>query len=781
MASPAGRQYLRKKILDSQPSAEKTADRVQPLPASARMTLEQLFAADKAELDEEEKDSGPSRLFTPHSKPSAQEELINFLPPALRPFLKRMEVGRRREREAAIIDKVGWKALRLLDLNPSALRSAAEKEAWRYGLRFPADDPQYQSADHRRGRDPKVWRSRLKKQVKKARTRIAQLVGAVGGVDVPGRPLYVSDYGIQEYDHELRQSYENMKDLRIVNVDDPAAQISMLDAHKRKKNKEMAKRRLLLDVHMVRADIVAARAIWITTTLDGEYHCNPTNSGGEVKRWNIDLGPDEAMKESQKRHHQTMCLLREQGVRSWGFWDAQAQQDSTPHRHLLAFVHDTEMTEKEVQTLLSDSVSDNVKSQIQASADKRVLEKARAVAVGFRNRFPGTYGCKAYVLGDSHPDFAPPHGKNGTEETAVSIMKYMSRYATRMATGFGEMTEVEGEEGASVPPSDEKRHAVWANERDARLHNWIGVDSQRAAMRVWDCIWKAADRGEIPDDPRMELAVSMMMLAQEHLQDLLVKKAELAEYLKGVELPDADEFVNESNRQLRVMQSAVSATAYHSAVAMGLWADQDLHIKERLWLKGQLDLAENEELPLPPIPIRQDRENVYGEEVRETTGIAAPIILKEGDSDSEPPSRADRGIGEILLTDAVGSWKLVRASDDTRQQIILKTGEWVIVDSETAKRMSDEVVQVRNDAAKRKQDEQNKRLEKVDEWKALRAAYAASEALDSMTENCVAEGKETIDLSSSPDGLSLIPIYPRIGPDGPPTGDFSLEGGPPES
>ncbi|WP_240000532.1 hypothetical protein [Rhizobium halophilum] len=123
-------------------------------------------------------------------------------------------------------------------------------------------------------------------------------------------------------------------------------------------------------------------------------------------------------------------------------------------------------------------------------------------------------------------------------------------------------------------------------------------------------------------------------------------------------------------------------------------------------------------LPLPPVPIRADRENVYGEEVRETIGIAAPIILKEGDSDSAPPSREERGFGELLLTDAFGAWKLVVASDDTQKQILLKTGEWIIVDRETAKRMSDEVIQARNDAVRRQQEEQNKRLEKVDELKA---------------------------------------------------------------
>src|SRR5690606_29185295 len=135
---------------------------------------------------------------------------------------------------------------------------------------------------------------------------------------------------------------------------------------------------------------------------------------------------------------------------------------------------------------------------------------------------------------------------------------------------------------------------------------------------------------------------------------------------------------------------------------------------------------QGDELPLPPVPIRADRENAYGEEVRETIGIAPPIVLKKGNSDSERPAREERGIGEILLTDASGAWKLVVASDDTKKQILLKTGEWIIVDSETAKRMSDEVIEARNDAARRQQEKQDKRLERVDELRALRAAYAAS-------------------------------------------------------
>src|SRR5690606_23969481 len=107
---------------------------------------------------------------------------------------------------------------------------------------------------------------------------------------------------------------------------------------------------------------IGARTVWITITLPGRFHSNPTNAGREVEEWDPMLGPDEQMKEMQHRHHQTMNLLRELGCRPWGFWTAQAQQDGTVHRHLELFVHDREMAEWEALALLDPEVSESVKT-----------------------------------------------------------------------------------------------------------------------------------------------------------------------------------------------------------------------------------------------------------------------------------------------------------------------------------------------------------------------------------------------------------------------------------
>jgi hypothetical protein len=731
--------------------------------------------------------------------------VADHLPEALAAFLRAMPPARRREREEAIIDKIGWDGLTLIDLEPHALITAANRRANQYADLHPKDDERFQTPEHRRLRDPKTWRRKLTKQARKARAYVEGAVGAVGGPVRPGRPLYVSDYSVRCYRADLRQSREHMERLRIVNMDDPTVQIPLIDAHHRKLEKEAAKRRLMLDVHLARAEAIGARTVWTTLTLPGRFHPHTSNEGSRAEEWNPEIGPDEAMQEMQKLFHQTMCLLREKGSRPWGFWDAQAQQDGTPHRHLPAFVHDRVMTDAEAATLADPETPDEEAERIRARSDARVLAEARTVADAFWLRFSSApaahrqdearradHGCRAYVIGDTHPHYAPPKGRDGTEETCASIVKYTARYATRLATGTADIHEAAGgkvsapDTAADSPASDLERHAAWATSRRARLHNWIGVASNRAPSRLWDAIWKAAERGEMPDDCRMELAVSHMIDAQDHMAEIVKVRAELRHLREEIaaarEHRTKKDEARESEQKAAIagleehardLSTAAARSAYHACLAMGIWPDRDLHATERLWLREQLDLDANQSLPLPPVPIREDRDNAFDETVRETVGVAAPVVVITGKTEDARPKRKELEAGQMVIDTEDGGWALVTASGEPLQRIILRNGTWKIIDRDKAQEMAEDAL-----GSTARAEQQGKG--KDEHHRAMQAAYRESREAETACENADAvssvpvrpnigmeddagtqESRPTVGIV--PASLSLIPTDPRIG------------------
>uniref|UniRef100_A0A9E7ZZI8 Replication endonuclease n=1 Tax=Bosea sp. NBC_00436 TaxID=2969620 RepID=A0A9E7ZZI8_9HYPH len=726
-----------------------------PRAAGAREIERQL-----GELDEEE--TSPRRV-------------ADHLPEALAAFLRAMPLARRREREQAIIDKIGWEGVNLLDLDPRALAASAETRARQYAESHPKNDERFQSPEHRRLREPKTWRRRLTKQARKARAYIEGAVGAVGGPERPGRPLYVSDYTMRCHRADLRQGREHMERLRIVKLDDPTVQIPLIEAHQRKLEKEAAKRRLMLDVHIARAEAIGARTVWTTLTLPGAFHPHASNEGKRADAWNPGLGPDEAMQEMQKLFHQTMCLIRERGARPWGFWDAQAQQDGTPHRHLPAFVHDRGMTPEEAAALADPDTPDEVAARIRADSDDRVLQEARTVADQFWRRFSSTpdsarqdearradHGCRAYVIGDADPRYAPPRDRNGNEETCASIAKYTARYATRLATGAMDLHEVAGVEGSVAgaaedrPASDLERHAAWATSRRARLHNWIGVASNRAPSKLWDAVWNAARRGEVTDDPRMQLAVIHMIDAQNDLAEVSRVRTELREMESEPPGDERDDRIRRLKDEVKGHSTAAAWSAYHACIAMGVWPDRDLHASERLWLREELGVVSGERLPLPPVPVREDRQNVFEETVRETVGVAAPVIVMIGSADDTRPKRKDLEPGQMVMDTEDGGWALVTASDDPLKRIILRDESWTIVDRDAAMEMARE-------ARERKQRTEGTRSEDHDRHRAMQAAYREIREVDvTVTSGDVKDTVGTVPATPAAP-LSLIPTDPRIG------------------
>lgn len=559
-----------------------------------------------AELDDEE--------FSPRS-------VAAHLPDDLATFLHTMPPVRRREREEAILNKVGWSGLKLIDLAPFMLAEVAEGRAASYALRFPIVDaegnPINRQPEHRRGRCAKIWRRRLKRQQNEALLYVEAALGAVGGPDAPGRPLYAADYSVGRHRDHVRQTEEALSKLLLVRVDDPTVRIPMLDVNERAKAKDAAKRRLLIDMHLARWKILGWYVCWITITLPGFYVPLATNEGRRQSEWNPMLGPAEAMAAIQDDHHRVLACLRDAGVRPSGWWNAQPQQSGTPHRHYVLAC--------------------------------RSLEDARAVCEGFRDKFSSRRdgddvqerGCRAYVLGDGHPAYQAPKGRNGKDETADSIARYAARYSTRYnASKPAEpINPMSGSDDSYAAPAtgmpaedttdaklahDAERFAAWKRLRRARTHTWLGLDSRRAPSELWDTLWANSGRLSVLDaesvtDPRMRLAMRHMRLSREHADNAVIARDGANACVMDDEVDLAER--NTALETARVESDSAGIEAWHAAVALGMWRDNDLDPAEREWLSGAIRELD----PLPPEPLRVTTETAYGDERSVIKGAVAAI------------------------------------------------------------------------------------------------------------------------------------------------------------
>lgn len=691
-------------------------------------------AEELAELDAEEAGRpGPLGFIPPRAADIAAEErdhtaVARFLPPELSPYLTRMHPARRREREQAIFAYVGWDGLELLGLGPALLAEKAAERARRYAYEYPRRDdggkPINQEPVHQKGRCEKWQRRRLVKKQTRALLYVEQALGAVGGPDMPGRPLYVSDYALTLHREQLRRTAEILEGLRLILVDDPTVQIPMAELNAKAKVADVTKRRLLIDALLRRFVDLGWHVCWITITLPGRYVANATNEGNRAEAWNPALGPQEALDALQGMHHQTMALLRERNVRPCGWWNAQPQQSGTPHRHIVVAC--------------------------------RTPDDARAVCDAFWQRFSSTPieerqevrkradpGCSAYVIGDNDPRYAPPRGKDGKKETAASIARYAARYSTRCEAAPSASAGAEhaaGQDTQHEQQGDEQeRFAAWKTRRRVRGHTWIGLDTARSPMETWDTLWANAMRTEdLPDDPRMALAIRLMRETQAHAENAADLRRSAAAMGFGKdrdnELTTAEE---ESDR--------AAFLAWHAAIAMGLWPDTDLDPTELDWLRNETMSRD----ALPPMPLRVTRETAYGEERNTVIGCVAPerrftlagrasvetllpIAERLGVAVQAPEDDSKLRARHVLtaLKDAgFGLWRRPdgsRAGFELSGEVLLRTEkEWKIVDTATAS----EMVAKAAAATKLAQFEQQEEAERRADAQAMRISDAASSRL----------------------------------------------------
>lgn len=727
---------------------------------------ERVLANDLSDLDREERgweewerhkpepsakiaplDFVPPKLAKEEREP---ERVAEFLPPELRPFLERMPAPRRREREEWILKKVGWEGLEILGLSPAALAAHAEDVAREYAKRWPSKnengEPINQEAEHRRGRDEKVQRKRARRAQSDALLYVEAAITAVGGRKAPKRPLYVSDYNLLLHRQHRQRTEQILGDLWLIREDDPSVRIPMLEVDRRARAAKAAERRTLIDMTLYRWRMLGWHVCWITITLPGEFVAHSTNEENRVSEWNPDLGPLEAMAAIQEDFHRVMCLLRERRIRPSGFWNSQPQQSGTPHRHILIAVP--------------------------------ALEDARAVCDAFRAEF-GTRkgeedgpdrGCNASVIGDDDPRYRTRKGKSGAEETPASVAKYSARYSTRQETGTGDG----GAESAAAESNEQARFEAWKRSRRARGHTWLGLDSQRSPIELWRTLWANAQRSDyVPHDARMALAMTHMRLVKKFTEAAMEAREAAKAFPK-----DDDDHLAEMDIAREASEQA-AREAWHASIALGMWPDADLDPVELEWLRGETASGAVAD-PLPPMPLREPRETVYGE--THNAFVGAVGIIRRSTLSSRLAGRAELfaaasalgfidALREKIREKREATWKKVgltatrrlffmaareagfglsRRPDETvavfdySGEILLKTEHsWLIVDTETAKAMVKE--------------------SEAPDWTEKRRTVEESRC----TPKATAEGKEEREDSWKAEErrnqLSVSPSYPRLG------------------
>lgn len=635
----------------------------------------------------------------------ADRQVVDYLPEDWAKALEGMPEKKRAEREEAILREVDWDGLRLLMAAPEEIVAMAETRAWQYRESHPTTDKDGNAINrdphHMRRRTDKWWRKKLARDQKDALMYVEAALGMVGGKSLPGRPLYASNHSVEVFDRHQLMTTTILGKLYLICKDDPNIKIPMIEIDKRARKAKAAEIRTLIDMLLHRWNALGWYVCWITVTLPGRYVCYSTNEENRVEEYDLKLGPKQAMAAIQDDHHRVLAVLRERGIRPSGWWNAQPQQSGTPHRHYILAVP--------------------------------TVEDARQVCDVFRDKFSSRKneengpdrGCAAYVIGDDDPKYKPRTGKNGREETPKTAAKYAARYSARLEEeseagdeegnggGNGGAGGAGGDVGGTADPGAEKkaaewkRYAAWKWLRGLRTMGWLGFDSQRSPVDLWRTHWNAAQRAEDdPSDPRMALAMRLMREAKNWTEAAVQARADAKQFPAGD--PDAVAALDEANEA----SDSAARSAWHAALAVGMWPDTDIDPVEWAWLQDEL---KDDADALPPMPYREDKKNDYGEIrqvirgaisvsekarlVRGGDPIAplfdAVLAAREAGATIKPPSGkltmkhigiALRKAGIKALARPGGSIALYQCDGE----IVLKTDKkWAIVDEKKAQEMQD--------------------------------------------------------------------------------------------
>lgn len=207
------------------------------------------------------------------------------------------------------------------------LVAAAER---RFGEPVPGDTPATQAA---RVRDAKYWRRFLTQRVRQARERLHLQLGLVG----KGGRQYCSDGAREHRQMQLKQQAEWLKTTVLRGtVGGRVIELPLEQVAKGPKQK-LAKLYAFIAAMNQLAEDTGLTVALLTTTLEGEWHANPSHPGAD-HQWNGKT-PGQANKELGRRFQAVRRDLGKRGIHLSGLWCGEPHADGCPHRHHWLMYH----------------------------------------------------------------------------------------------------------------------------------------------------------------------------------------------------------------------------------------------------------------------------------------------------------------------------------------------------------------------------------------------------------------------------------------------------------
>jgi hypothetical protein len=348
-------------------------------------------------------------------------------------------------------------------------------------------------------------RARLRDDIGVTDAHTCQILGLLGGPKADGNSVLASDWSL---DRAREQSALNQETLeRQVYVRRDEAGQPVIGAHglpetftgaeaARAHRHAMQSQRYALSLGIQE---LGQRRGWtlllLTTTLPGEWHANPSKGRS---RYNPALGPIEARKELQSRHHRAMALLAHHDVRIISPRAREGQEDGTPHDHLAAFVHPDDVPK--VYAAFSRQFPEpsefkarNLEEAAELAPDVAEKERLLARAHKLRDRLEKIPMSKRIAC---HARVWTTTEQAMDTDAKATIASYIYGYAAKC------LADATDENDSAA------RNAVWAGQR--RIRRWEIVGLRRGLRGQWQIIHRQHDR------PNDELQGAIWDAMQEH-------------------------------------------------------------------------------------------------------------------------------------------------------------------------------------------------------------------------------------------------------------------------
>ncbi|OIN92203.1 hypothetical protein AUJ42_00775 [Candidatus Collierbacteria bacterium CG1_02_44_10] len=195
------------------------------------------------------------------------------------------------------------------------------------GIKIPGKTAE---AQYKRLNDEKFWKRRLRKELRKYR-EIAHLTVA------PEKMKWVSGDGFQEYQNML-QSHREWAEGKCY-VEEKSGEVIKAPTPEESAKNRYAQLLATAKGISVLAEERGLRALFITLTLDTEFHASKKNGAGRSENSEYkNISPKEAHQEFSAQWVKFRAMMSKLDI-DWEFINAvHSHQNSTPHRHLVLWI-----------------------------------------------------------------------------------------------------------------------------------------------------------------------------------------------------------------------------------------------------------------------------------------------------------------------------------------------------------------------------------------------------------------------------------------------------------